>query len=71
MNNGREAIHTESVIKQVMSLLESLNGIIEGTSCSLVKQLFPYILPRLQKSVGLLGSFSLLFYFYPLTLSPL
>jgi hypothetical protein len=54
----REA-HIESVIKEVMSLIETFNGIIEGTSSSLVNQLFPYILPRLQQSVQLLGEFQI------------
>ena len=47
--------HVESVIKEVMSLIETFNGIIEGTSANLVKQLFLFILPRLQQSVQLLS----------------
>lgn len=54
---AKRELHTESVIKEVMSLIETFNGIIEGTSASLVKQLFPYILPRLHQSVQLLGLF--------------
>lgn len=50
-----ENIHVESVIKEVMNLIDTFNGIIEGTSNNLVKQLFPFILPRLQQSVELLS----------------
>ena len=58
-------VHIESVIKEVMSLIETFNGIIEGTSSNLVQQLFPFILPRLQQSVQLLGlSKHLNYYFF-------
>lgn len=47
-------IHTESCIKEVMSLIETLNGIIEGASKNIIKELLPFVLPRLQQGVHLL-----------------
>lgn len=51
---SKKDAHVESVIKEVMSLIETFNGIIEGTTSNLVPKLFPFILPRLQQSVKLL-----------------
>lgn len=49
-----ESIHTESCIKETMSLIETVNGIIEGASVGLIKDLLPFVLPRLQQGVHLL-----------------
>lgn len=49
-----DLIHNEAIIKEVMSLLESLNGLIEGTTPGLVEHLLPFVLPRLEQGVLLL-----------------
>lgn len=48
-----EMIHVETCIKEVMSLIETFNGIIEGASKSIIKQLLPFVIPRLQQGVQL------------------
>jgi hypothetical protein len=50
-----ESIHTESCIKEVMSLIETFNGIIEGASKGIIKDLLPFVVPRLQQGVQLLN----------------
>lgn len=47
-------IHTEWAIKEAMCLVETLNGIVEGTSPSLVSFLLPFVLTRCQQGVHLL-----------------
>lgn len=54
----KQNLHVESVIKEVMSLIETFNGVIEGTTVGLIKSLFPFIQPRLEQSVRLLGIFN-------------
>lgn len=49
-----ESVHTESCIKEVMSLIETMNGVIEGSTKNLIKDLMPFVLPRLQQAVQLL-----------------
>ena len=51
------AIHVESSIKEVMSLIETFNGILEGSSKNIVKDLLPFALPRIQQSVQLLDAY--------------
>jgi hypothetical protein len=48
--------HTESCIKEVINLIETYNGIIEGTSANLVEQLFPFVFPRLEQAIQLLST---------------
>jgi hypothetical protein len=48
-------IHTELCIKEVMNLIETFNGIIEGASKVMIKSLIPFILPRLEQGVHLLN----------------
>ena len=50
-------LHTEKCIKEVMSLIETFNGIIEGSTRSMVKDLIPFLLPRLQQNVQLLDAY--------------
>ena len=50
-------IHVESCIKEVMSLIETFNGILEGSSKNLVKDLIAFVLPRLQQAVQLLDAY--------------
>lgn len=52
-----EMIHMESCIKEVMSLIETLNGIIEGASKKIIKDLLPFVIPRLQQGVQLLDTY--------------
>ena len=48
-----DMIHVETCIKEVMSLIETFNGIIEGASKSIINQLLPFVIPRLQQGVQL------------------
>lgn len=47
-------VHNKATIQEVVSLLETLNGLVEGTSPSLVEHLLPFVLPRLEQGVHLL-----------------
>lgn len=53
-SGASDLIHNEVTIKEVMSLIESLNGLVEGTTPSLVEHLLPFVLPRLEQGVHLL-----------------
>lgn len=53
-NIKSDMIHREVCIKEVMSLIETFNGIVEGSSKAIVKDLIPFVLPRLQQAVQLL-----------------
>jgi hypothetical protein len=54
LNNIKsDMIHVETCIKEVMSLIETFNGIIEGASKSIINQLLPFVIPRLQQGVQL------------------
>jgi hypothetical protein len=46
-------IHVETCIKEVMSLIETFNGIIEGASKGIILKLIPFVIPRLQQGVQL------------------
>jgi hypothetical protein len=52
-----EQIHSENTIKEVMSLIETFNGIVEGTSKSILKDIVPFALPRLEQGVNLLDAY--------------
>jgi hypothetical protein len=49
-----ENAHVESCIKEVMCLLETMNGILEGATRGLVRHLVPFVMPRLQQGIHLL-----------------
>ena len=51
---SHDLIHNELTIKEVMNLVETLNGLIEGTTPSLVIHLLEFVLPRLDQGVQLL-----------------
>lgn len=49
-----ELVHNEATIKETMSLVETLNGLVDGTTPGLVDHLLPFVLPRLEQAVHLL-----------------
>ncbi|RNA22307.1 exportin-4, partial [Brachionus plicatilis] len=57
LNSESSNFHSESKIKEVMSLIESLNGIIEATSHENLNFLIGLILPRLEQGVHLLDRY--------------
>lgn len=56
-NLKADQIHRETCIKEVMSLIETFNGIIEGASKNIIKHLLPFVLPRIEQSVQLLDAY--------------
>ena len=54
LDGDNNSIHSESTIRKVMSLMETLNGIIEGASPSFINFLLPFVLSRIKQGVHLL-----------------
>ncbi len=50
-----DSTQKDAYIREVMSLIETFTGIIEGISKNIMKELLPFLVPRLQQGVELLN----------------